>query len=173
MVVLRKAEPADAAAIARVHVESWRTTYAGVVPAEYLASLKEAERTLQWQKWLSGEISAHVAELNGRVAGFVAGGALRETLGDYRAEMYAIYLLKDAQGKGIGRELVSVLAASLRAKGFTNMLVWVLEQNPAVGFYEKLGGRRLGSKQIEIGGLQLPELALGWPDLNEIAAPNG
>jgi hypothetical protein len=47
------------------------------------------------------------------------------------------------------------------------MLVWVLEQNPAVRFYEKAGAQRLMSKQIEIGGVHLPELALGWPDLRQ------
>ena len=46
------------------------------------------------------------------------------------------------------------------------MLVWVLEQNPAVHFYEKSGARYLMSKQIDIGGVQLCEIALGWPDLN-------
>jgi hypothetical protein len=45
------------------------------------------------------------------------------------------------------------------------MLVWVLEQNPAVRFYEKTGAEHLMSKQIEIGGISLTELALGWPDL--------
>jgi ribosomal protein S18 acetylase RimI-like enzyme len=169
MVSIRNAEVRDASAIAHVHVQSWRTTYAGVVPAEYLSSLDEADRMLQWQEWLKLDICVHVAELNGGVIGFVSGGALREPIGDYRAEMYAIYLLKEAQGKGIGRELVSVLAASLPAKGFTNMLVWVLEQNPAVGFYEKLGARRLRSREIEIGGILLPELALGWTNLNQIS----
>jgi hypothetical protein len=45
------------------------------------------------------------------------------------------------------------------------MLVWVLEQNPAVRFYEKTGAEHLMSKQIEIGGVSLSELGLGWPDL--------
>jgi ribosomal protein S18 acetylase RimI-like enzyme len=169
MVSIRIAEPKDAAAISHVHVQSWLTTYAGVVPADYLASLSEAERIPLWQEWFERDICVHVANLNGDVVGFVSGGALREPLDPYRAEMYALYLLQEVQGKGIGRALVSTLAASLLAKGFTNMLVWVLEQNPAVRFYEKLGARRLGSKEIEIGGALLSELALGWPDLSQIA----
>jgi L-amino acid N-acyltransferase YncA len=168
LVSIRVAEVKDAAAISHVHVQSWLTTYAGVVPADYLASLNEAERIPRWQEWLEQGICVHVADLNGKVAGFVSGGALREPLGHYRAEIYAIYLLQEAQGKGIGRALVSTLAASLLAKGFTDMLAWVLEQNPAVSFYEKLGARRLSGKEIEIGGAILSELALGWPDLSQI-----
>jgi hypothetical protein len=41
------------------------------------------------------------------------------------------------------------------------MLVWVLEQSPAVRFYEKPGAEHLMSKQIEIGGISQTELALG------------
>ena len=43
--------------------------------------------------------------------------------------------------------------------------MWVLEQNPALRFYEKTGAEHLMRKQIEIGGVFLSELALGWPDL--------
>ena len=173
MALIRNAEVKDAAAIAHVHVQSWLTTYAGLVPAEYLASLNEAERIPLWQEWLQRDISVYVAEVEGVVVGFASGGPLREALGDYQAEMYAIYLLQAAQGKGIGRELVGVLAASLLAKDFTNMLVWVLEQNPAVHFYEKAGAQRLTNKQIEIGGASLCEVALGWSDLKKIVDSSG
>jgi hypothetical protein len=36
---VRRAVSGDAASIARVHVESWRSTYAGIVPEAYLRSL--------------------------------------------------------------------------------------------------------------------------------------
>jgi hypothetical protein len=48
------------------------------------------------------------------------------------------------------------------------MVVWVLEQNPAVRFYEKIGAQHLASKQIEIGGVPLSEIALGWSDLKRL-----
>lgn len=168
IVSIRNAEVQDAAAIAHVHVQSWLTTYAGVVPAEYLASLNEAERVTLWRDWLQRDICVHVAELEKVVVGFANGGPIREPLGEYGAEMYAIYLLQAAQGKGIGRQLVGALATTLLATDFTNMVVWVLEQNPAVRFYEKSGAQHLRSKQIEIGGVPLSELALGWSDLRRL-----
>jgi hypothetical protein len=45
------------------------------------------------------------------------------------------------------------------------MLVWVLADNPARGFYERLGGRYLRQKPIEIGGIDLFEAAYGWDDI--------
>jgi L-amino acid N-acyltransferase YncA len=165
MYSIRLAEMRDAAAIAHVHVESWLTTYRGLVPEGYLASLNAAERVPLWREWLSSDISVFVAEIEGKIVGFASGGPIREALGAYDAELYTIYLLEREQGRGIGKDLLSAVAKALVGKDYTSMLVWVLEQNPAVRFYEKAGAQHLMSKQIEIGGISLTELALGWPDL--------
>ena len=50
------------------------------------------------------------------------------------------------------------------------MLVWVLEQNPAVSFYEHLGAVLIARKVINIGGADLQELAFGWPSLDRLIA---
>jgi GNAT superfamily N-acetyltransferase len=162
---IRLAEVWDAAAIAHVHVQSWLTTYKGLVPDEYLASLNEAERVPLWQEWLTRDIRVFVAEEEGEIVGFAGGGPIREPLAAYDAELYTIYLLEDAQSRGIGKNLLSAVAEALIRQDHTGMVVWVLEQNPAVGFYERMGAERIMSRQIEIGGVSLPELALGWPDI--------
>jgi GNAT superfamily N-acetyltransferase len=169
---IRLAELQDAHAISHVHIQSWRTTYAGLVPAEYLASLNEEARGLVWQDLLTRD-TTYIAEIEGKVVGFAHGGPLRESVGDYDAELYSTYLLKEVQGRGLGRKLLGAVSGALKEKNFRSMLVWVLEQNPALGFYERMGAQRLISKQIEIGGISLPELALGWPDLTRInLSPN-
>jgi ribosomal protein S18 acetylase RimI-like enzyme len=81
-------------------------------------------------------------------------------------------LLEEVQGRGIGRRLLGAVAEDLVRKDHTSMVVWVLERNPAVRFYEKTGGERLMSKQIEIGGISLTDLALGWPDLRGLIRPS-
>ncbi len=168
MASIRIAEVRDAAAIAHVHVESWLTTYEGIVPKKYLASLNEAERVPTWQEWLARDIDVFIAEVEGEVVGFAGGGAIREPLEAYDAELYAIYLLEKVQGRGVGSALLSTVAEALVGKGHTSMLAWVLAQNPAVRFYEKTGAEHLMSKPIEIGGASLIELALGWPDLRRL-----
>ncbi len=165
MASIRVAEVRDAAAIAHVHVQSWLATYEGIVPKEYLASLNEAERIPLWQDWLTRDISVFVAEIDGELVGFAGGGAIREPFDTYDSELYTLYLLKEMQGRGLGKALLGAVARALVQKNYKSMLVWVLEQNPAVHFYEKAGAQHLMSKQIEIGGVQLPEFALGWPDL--------
>jgi hypothetical protein len=46
--ILREARPADAAKIARVHVDGWRTTYRGIVPDDYLAALSYEAQERSW-----------------------------------------------------------------------------------------------------------------------------
>jgi hypothetical protein len=48
------------------------------------------------------------------------------------------------------------------------MAVWALEANPAVQFYKRLGAVPLARKFINIGGKDLPDLALGWPSLDPL-----
>jgi len=158
----------DAVGISHVHVDSWRTTYAGIVPEEYLATLNEAERAPLWREWLTRDIQVYIAELDGEIIGFISGGPIREPVQHYDAELFALYLLQQTQGHGIGTALLRELAGTLNSKGFTSMVVWVLEKNPSKNFYTKLGARLVASKEIEIGGVTLSEVAYGWPDLEAI-----
>jgi GNAT superfamily N-acetyltransferase len=169
MVSIRAAVAGDAVAIARVHVESWRTTYTGIVPDEYLAGLDEALRAKLWGERLNANTVVLVAECKGKLVGFADAGEIREAVETCDAELYALYLLKEAQGRGIGSELLNAVAGQLRARQFRSMAVWVLERNPSRYFYEKNGGRLSKSKVIEIGGARLMEVAYWWPDINSLA----
>jgi hypothetical protein len=51
--IIRAAQPTDAAAIAKVHVDSWRTTYKGIVPDDFLAALSYEQHTHMWRPILS------------------------------------------------------------------------------------------------------------------------
>jgi L-amino acid N-acyltransferase YncA len=167
---IRAATVEDAGPVAHVHVASWRTTYAGIVPEAYLASLTEAEREASWREWLTLDVDVFVAEIEGEVVGFVAGGAIREPVEEFDAELFAVYLLRDAQRRGIGLALLKRLAGSLKARGFRRMVAWVLEDNSSGGFYTRSGGVRVAAKKMEVGGAMLSVVAYGWGDLEAIVA---
>lgn len=171
VISIRAATERDAVAISHVHVQSWRTTYAGIVPEEYLATLNEAERVLLWREWLTRDIPVYIADLGGEIVGFISGGAIREPIETYDAELYAIYLLEHAQRQGIGTALLKELAESLSSKGFTSMIVWVLEKNPSRHFYERSSAQIVTAKDIRIGDVMLSEVSYGWPDLQAITSP--
>jgi GNAT superfamily N-acetyltransferase len=88
--------------------------------------------------------------------------------GECDAELYAIYLLKDAQKRGIGARLLRTVADALLERNFKSMAVWVLEQNRSRHFYEKTGARMTTSKVIDIGGTKLMEVAYAWADLMDL-----
>ena len=171
MISIRAATEHDAVAISQVHLHSWRTTYAGILPDEYLATLNEAERILLWREWLSRDLQVYIADLDGEIVGFISGGVIREPVQTYDAELYAIYLLEQAQRQGIGTALLKELAKSLLGKGFTGMIVWVLEKNPSRHFYVRSGAQIVTTKDTQIGGVMLSEVSYGWPDLQAIVSP--
>jgi GNAT superfamily N-acetyltransferase len=167
-VKIRKAIVADAAAIARVHVDSWKTAYRGIIPDSHLASLSYDQRENGWKDTIENERSfVFVAEVERpeQIVGFVNGGQERSKNSEYTGELGAIYLLEVYRRQGIGQRLVVTLAKKLIDSGHDSMLVWVLAKNPYRKFYEKLGGKYLRSKQVEIGGTSYEEIAYGWKDL--------
>ena len=167
--VLRSGQADDARAIAIVQVESWRSTYTGIVPQSFLDGLIVEVQTARWLEWLNtGETSLFVVEDDGGVFGFSSGGRVREPLKHYDAELYAIYLLQSKQRKGAGLALVRALANALSRREFSSMLVWVLEQNPAASFYKRLGATAESRKLIAIGDAELPEVAYGWESLTAL-----
>ncbi|MCL6580359.1 MAG: GNAT family N-acetyltransferase [Firmicutes bacterium] len=170
--VIRPATKADAAGIARVHIDTWRTTYRGIVPDERLDRADYEAGRATWEKNVEqGEGRfVLVAEVPGEgVVGFAAGGPERSGDATYRGEVYALYVLKAHQRKGIGRRLVMAAAEELRRRGLDSLLIWVLARNPYRAFYEALGGKELRSQTIEIAGRPLEEVAYGWPDTKVLA----
>lgn len=167
---IREANLDDALAIAKVQVDSWRSTYAGIVPGDYLETLSYEERASVWHTILSTAASrqfVYVAEDDGgNVVGFASGGQVKWGEPDYEAELYAIYLLESHQHIGLGRLLTSKIARCLLKEDVHSMLVWVLAKNPSRGFYEALGATQISEQNITIGGTPLTEVAYGWTNLN-------
>jgi GNAT superfamily N-acetyltransferase len=155
-----------------MHVDSWRSTYKGIISDDYLSNLSVERREKSWQ-WTFNHLNpdevTFVAENNeGKIVGFSNSGKSRSPEYNYDAELYAIYILKEYQGQGVGKELVSALLSDLKVNNYKSMMVWVLEGNPSAEFYKRLGGSLFTKKEIQIGEQTLIELAIGWDSLNKI-----
>jgi GNAT superfamily N-acetyltransferase len=161
--VVRRARPADAAAIARVQVQSWHETYTGIIPQPYLDQLSVLTEERKWRRTLSSGGWAFIAEWDQTMVGFGSGG-LSRVRRDITGEIYVLYVLSEYQGRGIGRALFDVCHYELGRCGHHGLLIWVLADNPACGFYEHLGGVIAGENRAHIAGARLRELAYIWPD---------
>jgi ribosomal protein S18 acetylase RimI-like enzyme len=168
--LVRRAEPEDAAGIAKVHVATWRTAYRGLLSEDFLASLDESAYAERWRRTLTAARDrVYVAENADGVIGFASGGKERAGEDGFGGELYAIYVLREAQGHGHGRQLVQAVVGGLRELGLTNMIVWVLRDNvPARRFYERLGGTYVREQPITIGSTLLQEVAYGWRSLDGV-----
>lgn len=158
--------------IAKVHVDTWKSTYTGIIPSEYLARLSwedGAHRLQEHLKDMGPERFLLVAEKEGEIVGFSWGGPERSGDEVYRGEIYALYVLPAYQRQGIGQRLVAASARRLLQAGICNLLVWVLSANPYRQFYERLGGQLVREREVEIGGVSLPAVGYGWADLAALA----
>ncbi len=155
----------DAAAIARVQVDTWRSAYSGILPASVLAALDVERRTTAWTR-IHRELTVRehllVATLDERVIGFASGGPNRIANTDYEGELYALYLRVEHQRRGVGRDLFCASIARLADAEMPSAMLWVLAENPSRGFYEKLGGTLVSSKMEDIGGSLQKEIAYGF-----------
>jgi GNAT superfamily N-acetyltransferase len=161
--LIRRARPADAAAMARVHVQSWREAYRGIVPDTYLEQLSVSGHERKWRRGFAAGTWAFVAEWEQRIVGFGSGGLSRARR-DISGELYLLYVLRCSHGRGIGRALFDAVHYELARCGHRGLLVWVLAENPARRFYERLGGEFAGESSVTIAGVKLREVAYVWRD---------
>jgi ribosomal protein S18 acetylase RimI-like enzyme len=165
-ITIRPARPGDARAIARVDVETWRTTYAGVLSASYLVGLSERRREAGWRGVILREPrDVRVAvDPSGEILGF---GSCGQNRGDrfFTGEIFTLYVAPDWQNRGIGRRLLIALFRRLVASGRHSAILWVLRDNPSRFFYQRLGAQQVSRKSLAVGGAAVQAIAYGWRDL--------
>lgn len=171
---IRKANTKDAQGIARVHVDTWRTTYRGILPDEFLSSLSYDRARRRWETIYlnpNSQDTISVAEdESGNIVGFAIYGPDRDNDPVYKGELYGIYVLQRIQRQGIGKQLMLAAAQDLKRRGLSSMLVWVLADNPSKRFYELLGGEHVQTRDITMDGKPLKELGYGWENSDSILA---
>jgi ribosomal protein S18 acetylase RimI-like enzyme len=172
---IRRAAKSDAAAIGRVHVETWQSTYAGLLPDKLLAGMSDVRQSAYWSRLLADPGEARgvfVADDEDQgVVGFGSCGPVRdppEGLDGTEVrvgEVYTLYVEPDFQNLGLGRRLLDALFRQLRADGCDTAVLWMLADNPTRFFYEGLGGARVGHRVDTMAGVDVEELAFAWRDL--------
>lgn len=142
LVPIREAGAADAAAIAEVHVASWRWAYRGQLSDDTLDALDVSEREVRWRDAISDPATiVLVAVDDGAIVGFVSAGPTHDDDAPSRTgELYAIYLGEQAVGKGVGQAMLVHAVDEMRSAAFSRARLWVLDSNErARRFYERAG----------------------------------
>ncbi len=154
---VRRAEAADAAGIARVHLQAWRESYAHLLPAETLAGLDLAEREGRWRDILAAaQTTVWVVCDAGRIVGWASAGAGRDDNGPRPLELEGIYVLASHYGTGAGQLLLEA------AVGGSGAYLWMADDNPrAFAFYRRNGFGPDGTRSTaELAGITLSIMRL-------------
>lgn len=152
---IRPALASDAELIARLHAESWRQTYRGMYPDEFLDGDVVPNRLAVWKDRLREERAdqgVFVAEDQGSLLGFVC--AYGNADARWGSLIDNLHVRPDRKGGGIGTQLIRAVAAWLGVRhGNSGVFLWVLEANaPARGFYERLGAFHAETVVMETPG---------------------
>ncbi len=160
MVTVRAVTRDDADEIGRVHAETWRAAYTGVLPES--AFDVDARRGF-WREALAREprsgSAVFVAEVDGEVVGFAGVGAARDEP-ERVGELFTIYVEPRCWGTGAGRALIHRAEESLRSSGYAEAILWVLEGNErAERFYRAGAWAHDGGRKVEqFQGAELVEI---------------
>jgi GNAT superfamily N-acetyltransferase len=153
--------PADAAAVARVHVRSWQAAYRGLLPDEYLDGLRPEDRMTHYTFGSPDRDLAHtsVAVEDGAIRGFVTTGPCEDDDAPLTGEVLALYADPSAWGLGAGRILIQEARRRLCDQGCADAVLWVLVGNRrAERFYQRDGWVEDGShRQARVSGAAVDE----------------
>ena len=159
---IRRAECRDAVVLAKVHIDSWRSAYRGLVPDSHLDSLDYDRRAQCFCEALAAGVEeTYVAEDDQGVLGFLTLGACRDPdlAGEPVGEIWGIYLAPRHWRKGIGRLLCRRSEEMLASRHYAQVILWVFEGNHAARqFYEAMGFATDGASKVLSPGAPLKAL---------------
>ena len=163
--LVRDAQPADAAAVAAVHVRSWQVGYRGLLPDRYLDALRPNDRAQRYRfDDLDPRGPATIVALEADViCGFATTGQSRDGGDDTTGELMALYVDPDRWGLGIGRTLLREARTRLTQQGFAQGVAWVLAGNERAERFYRIDGWAPNGKRREemISGITADEIGYG------------
>ncbi len=172
MISIRRARARDAPGIAAVHVATWRSAYAGLLPDDFLERLSAIRLAGQYDRSIRMGLGMHVAITCGDNAepvlvGFTSARRSRsDRLGE--GEVETLYVMDDWQNQGIGGALLRASGKFLAALGCRSAYAWVLRENPAGFFYQRLGGKCIATSVTNVGGEEIPQVAYSWDPIETL-----
>ena len=177
MVLIRPIIASDAEAVALLHAESWRSTYAGILSETYLAGPIFEERLAIWRARYLDPNARQVgllAWLGDEPVGFVyaVGGAHAE----HGTLLDNLHVAPAGRGNGVGTRLLAHLAKELHVRGESDgVYLWAYEDNHRTRqYYLRLGAeeRERALEDAPDGG-SVAEWLYTWPSLKVFASHLG
>jgi ribosomal protein S18 acetylase RimI-like enzyme len=163
---IRPATEDDLTTIASIHATSWRDTYAGILPADYLRDQVQQDLQAYWkQREILPQDVVLVADTTDGPVGFIAVWCQPSPFIDN------LHVSPPMRSRGIGAVLMEVAAGRLIAQGHSTAYLWVFERNEAaIRFYQRLGAVKGRQEIKEVFGHRVLSVRMEWSDLGAIGA---
>lgn len=161
-ITIRRSALADAAALADLHRDAWRSAYRGLIPGITLERMIARRGPAFWRE-APARGGTLLLEFGGKPAGYAVIGPNRVRQIGAEGEIYELYLGPEYQGAGLGRRLFDAAREELRRAARRGLVVRALEMNEnACGFYAAMGGRRFGRGFERLGNSKLATVVYHW-----------
>lgn len=143
--IIRLATENDCNQLSILKHNVWETTYRGIYPDEKIDNYDYEENKNKFIKLVNNpDIKFFVVESDKKIVGYMDFGVPLRPFKDYKQEIGLLYLQKEYQGKGIGRELFNIAYNNIKKDGFDEFFISCNKYNiPSQKFYEKMGGVRI------------------------------
>lgn len=151
MISIQAADSRHIPNIQAVAAATWPVTFQHILSPEQIRYMLE-------MMYSTASLSKQMNQLQHR---FLLAQEQDKTLGyisfetSYRQQsttkVHKIYILPEAQGRGIGRQLLDAVATLALQSGSTTLTLNVNRDNAATAFYQKIGFRIVGQENIDIG----------------------
>jgi len=159
----------DLKGLARVHYESWKTTYSGIFSEETLTNRTYEKVLNNWRPRLENKNEKYqcfLAETDeGEIVAFAECGVERTNKFPIEGELYTLYILESFQRKGIGTMLFKRVIEHLLSHNINSVLAWVIKENESRKFYERHGGGVIDEQLI--GDTGILEMAYAWKNIHD------
>jgi len=150
--IIRKNELKDQEQMAHIKVDGWRTAYDKIVASKYLNELNYEAQTERYIRSFEDYKDLVLVAVEGNEVLGYSCFDIKKFYEKYDSELVSLYIKPDHKGKGIGSALFKETVKELLSRDRKNMIVWCFAENEkAIRFYEKLGGKNVETKQAKIG----------------------
>jgi len=154
--------------IAGVLVDTWRSTFRGLLADTYLDGMSREEQAIRHARRMGVAGVSYLVAVEpsaGEVIGFANFGPARGHVPAHIHELYALYIRENYQKLGIGEALVRSTAIDCAGHGAASLFAWVLAGNPNRQFYERLGAKAVETSRIGLGDQNYEQVAYLWDDI--------
>lgn len=168
---IRPSTLSDTETLGRIHAQAWRESYTGLLSEELIANAGSIERRTTIRRRMFADSTPEwghflVETEQGEVVGFGDCGPAHEVKEFASAEIFTLYLLRSAQGQGIGKKLLLKMLGHLANLGFENAALKAnIKNEKALRFYQHLGGAEVQRMEANYDGVIVPLVVYAWYDL--------